>query len=151
MIGLEFKVKNEYNNFLFKILNSIDVQQHIWMIITDDIIFPKGGNNDGIFDSDIVEGQIFLNCIAKDEYYMIFVDLKAFPVCGKQIEIKSFKDFMDSDCQMILLCVDSEHIEFYSKDEAILKTVFENCLKYGFESVKHISEKEAHKRSMVAF
>jgi hypothetical protein len=151
MIGLSFKVKNEYNNFLYKIFNSIDVQNYLWTIVSDDVIFPEKDYNDGLFASEMLNGKEFLSAIAKDTYYMIFIDLKAFPADSKQTEIQSFKDFIDSDCQMILLCVDSEFIEFYCKNRSILKTVYDNCLKYEFEEVEWISEITAQSRSMIAF
>ena len=152
MIGLQFKVKNEYNNFLLKILASVNVEQYDWDIITDDIIDannPK--DNDGIFNAATIDGQHFLHSILKESYYLIFVDLKSFPVGSKHAQIRVFEDFVNSECQIILLCVDSIFIELYCKDQQILETIYKNCLKYGFEDVEFISFENASNRNMIAF
>ena len=152
MIGIRFEVKNEYNNFLKKILASIDVQKYEWDIITDDIIkAEKLRTNDGIFAADRVNGLHFLDCISKGRYYMIFVDLKAFPAGSYHAQIETYEDFINSDCQMILLCVDSIFVEFYSKDELTIKTVYKNCIDYEFENIKFILPDEDSEKSMIAF
>ena len=149
MIGLKFRVKNEYNNFLYKIFYSVNVQSYEWEIITDDIV--DSGEMDGIFCSEFVDGQRFFDRIGKESYYMIFVDLKAYyPKCT-HVEIKNFEEFLESECKIIFLCVDSELIEIYCKEKSILEKVHENCQKFHFEDVKYISKKEASKRNMIAF
>lgn len=151
MVGLEFKVKNGYNNFLYKIFNSINVQQYEWDIITDDIINSQSKVNDGIFTSSTVDGKSFLNAIMDKNYQMIFVDLKAFKSGSEHIEITNFKDFTESDCEIIFLCVDSIFIEFYAKDELILNTVYNNCIKFGFEFSNYISKEEASTKPLIAW
>ncbi len=137
---------------MFKIFSSVNVLNYEWEIITDDIFYPKDSKrNDDFFSSNIVDGQSFLNSIMKDNYHMIFVDLKAFPINSCHRQIKYFKDFLESDCQIILLCIDSIFIEFYCKDKDILNTVYNNCKKFKFESVEYLTDEEASKRSMIAF
>lgn len=152
MLGLTFKIENKYNNFLYKIFDSVDVLNYRWEIIHDEILYKEDeGIKQGLFASDVLTGQDFLNTIKKKSYYMIFVDLKAFAVDSAYVEINTFQDFLESDCQIILLCVDSEFIDFYCKEKSILDIVYNNCVKYGFRSVEYLSLEEAHKRGVIAF
>jgi hypothetical protein len=152
MIGIRFKIKNEYNTFLSQIFHSVEVQRYEWEIVTDDVICSSKPNlNEGLFGSEIVNGQTFLNSIIIENYYMIFVDLKAYPQGSVHTNIEVFGDFYASDCQIILLCVDSEFIEFYCKDKSILDIVHNNCLKFGFEDVELIPLEKASNSSMIAF
>ena len=42
MIGIRFKIPNEYNNFLKQILENVNTQNSVWNIKTDDIIKSDG-------------------------------------------------------------------------------------------------------------
>lgn len=149
MIGLKFKIKNEYGSFLNKILNSINVLEYDWEIITDDTICPDDTRlfNDNVY----LNGEDFLNCIMKDCYYMIFVDLKAFPLNGVHVEIETLNDFLESDCQLILLCTDSEFIEIYCKNKETLDIIYNNCKDFKFTSVEYLSQEDASNNNMIAF
>lgn len=152
IIGLNIKVKNEYNNYLYKLFSSIDLLNYKWYVITDDCLYSENGEiKQKIFNKDIVIGQDFFKYISLKDYYMIFLDLKAYPLSGKYSEIRVFEDFLESECEIILLCIDSTFIEFYSKDKSILDKVYKNCGKFNLESVEYISVENARGRSMIAF
>lgn len=152
MIGLDIKVKNEYNNYLYKIFNGINLSDYIWDIITDDILYINDGDlKENIFSTDVIEGDEFLKCISKDSYYMIFVDIKAYPIGNQSMEIEIFEDFMNSNCVMILLCTDSAFIEFYCKDKEILDKVFNNCVGTDFETVEYLSVADITRRTFMAW
>ena len=150
MVGLDFKIGNEYNNYLYKIFSSIDLSKYLWEIVTDDIICNEN-KNEGLFSSRYIDGKNFMNEISKSNYYLIFANLKAFPINAKPKRIENFNDFWESDCQMILLCVDSEFINFYCKDKVLLESVYRNCKKNGFKSIEFVTFEDASHRSMIAF
>lgn len=152
MVGLQFRVKNEYDSYLRKILQHVNVQNYKWVVITDDVINSLTKSDvAGLFDSNIISGQELFNRIQQENYYLIFIDLKAFPINSVQSEIKTYQDFIQSSCQIILLCVDSEFFEFYSKERSILDVVYNNCINFDFKDIRYISEEEAIHRSMIAF
>lgn len=152
MFGLEFQVKNEKNNFLYKILRNVNVLTYEWEIITDDTIDYENLNIDqGLFCSNVVDGESFFKSIIKEKYYMIFVDVKAFPKNSTHEKIVTVKEFLESDCQMILLCVDSEFIEFYCKEKLIYDTVYHNCIEFSFENIEDISMENNCDRLVIAF
>lgn len=152
MVGIKFKVPIGYHNHLSKIFYSIDVMNYDWDIITDDIFDPKRADNlSGIFCADTVDGKCFLDKISKDSYQLIFVDIKAYPVGSEHKEMQTYEEYMNSDCQIVLLCIDSAYIDFFCKDESILEVVYKNCLSNDYENIKVLSELEAENHYLIAF
>lgn len=152
MIGLDIRVKNEYGNYLYKIFNGIDFSKYVWVINSDDIIYPENSDiNQGLFGSDVLSGSDFFNCISKESYYLIFVDIKAYPVGSDRIEIKTFEDFSKSNCEMVLLCTDSTFVEFYSKDRTSLDKVYSNCIKNDFDKVEYKFIEDVSGRVFIAW
>lgn len=152
MIGLDIKVKNGYSNYLNKILNGIDLFNYVWQINADDFLYYENGNlKEDFFGADVLNVEEFINCISRDSYYMIFADIKAFTLGSDRIEIKTFKDFIRSNCVMVILCTDSAFIEFYCKERRILDKVYSNCIINGFEKVEYKSSDDVLERSLIAW
>lgn len=152
MIGLDIKVKNEYNNYLYKIFYGIDLLKYIWQINADDFLCSIDNEiKQNLFGTDLLNGEEFLKCISRDSYYMIFADIKAYSPGSDCVEIKTFDDFLESSCQMVLLCTDSTFIEFYSKNRDMLDKVYYNCIGNNFEKVEYRSAEDVSKRSFIAW
>lgn len=156
MIGIKFKIPNEYGNVLYKILEGIDVAQYYWNIVTDDIVVKRIENQqtitkDRLFDNQWLTGNDFLKIICQSYYYLIFVDVKAFPENSCNIEINTFDEFMDSNCNMMVLCNDSVHASFFCKDSCVVSKVYNNCIAYGFKEVELIPYADGHKYDMYSF
>lgn len=156
MIGIRFQIPNEYNNFLLKIFSHVDVMQYEWDIITDsslekDILTNKMKTSSGIFTSNKLTGEMFLKCISKNNYYMIFVDIKAFSKTGRHSCIFSFADFVNSDCQLIFLCTDSQFVTVFCKDMGVLKQISDNCLQFGFQNINFIRYQDGNQFEVIAF
>ena len=152
MIGLDIKVKNEYSNYLNKILTGIDLFNCVWEINADDFLYSENGElKEDFFGADVLNAVEFIKCISRDSYYMIFADIKAFPLESERIEIKTFKDFIRSNCVMVILCTDSAFIEFYCKDREILDKVYSNCISNGFEKVEYKSSDDVLERNLIAW
>ncbi|WP_080066727.1 DUF2691 family protein, partial [Ruminiclostridium hungatei] len=150
MIALDINVKNENNNYLGKIFSGIDVLQYEWEIIHEDFLYyDNGERKEKFFEIDILSGEEFLKCISRDKYYMIFLDIKAYPINSKRVEINTFKDFLESNCEFVFLCTDSGFIEFYCKDRDILDKVYNNCICNGFEKVQYKSIADVSGRNLV--
>jgi hypothetical protein len=82
---------------------------------------------------------------------MIFVDIKVYPVGKDRASISTFKDFMESNCEIVFLCVDSGFVEIYYKDRKVLDTIHNNCTGEEFLKVEYITEEKASGRTMIAF
>jgi len=152
LVGIKFKVPIGYHDHLCKIFDSIDVTNFDWDIITDDIIDPDRTKNiSGIFCADTVDGRCLLSRITKKSYQLIFADLKAYPVGSEHKTINTFEDYISSDCQIVLLCIDSAYIDFFCKNASVLDTVHKNCLANDYENIEFLSEIEAINHYMTAF
>jgi hypothetical protein len=81
----------------------------------------------------ILEGEELLNFIdTAESQYIIFADLKAFPAGANVLEIDTYEDFVVSDCELILLIVDSTHTSIYCKDPKILSELWDNNVGSNF-------------------
>ncbi|NLP13487.1 MAG: DUF2691 family protein [Clostridium sp.] len=150
--SLDIRVKNEYSNYLNKILNGINLLNYMWYINTDDFIYPENSSpEENFFGASILSGEEFFRCISRDNYYMIFADIKAYPVGGESTEIETFEDFLKSNCELVFLCTDSIFIEFYCKDRDILDKVYNNCIGDEFEAVQYKSIADATGRKLIAW
>jgi hypothetical protein len=65
--------------------------------------------------------------------------------------MQTYEEYMNSDCQIVLLCIDSAYIDFFCKDESILEVVYKNCLSNDYENIKVLSELEAENHYLIAF
>jgi hypothetical protein len=152
VIGLDIRVKNEYSNYLYKILNGINLFNFVWYINADDFLYSESGNlNESFFGTNILSGEEFFKCISRDNYYMIFADIKAYPLGCESTELETFEDFLKSNCELIFLCTDSTFIEFYCKDRDILDKVYNNCTGDEFETVQYKSIRDVIERNLIAW
>ncbi len=147
MIGLDIKVHNTYDSYLKKIFDGIDFNKYDWSIVTDDIFYKKGDIEKPVFEGPgLLSGEEFKLGISRDNYYMIFVDIKAYTKGSKIDKIETFDDFMKSECQLAFMVDDCVYTEFYCKDRAILDNVYSNCIGDDFEDVKYTSIEDVKER-----
>ena len=153
MIGIDIKIPNQYGNYLYAIFKGIDLLNFEWEINTDDSIFIENDEiKEGIFNNaNVLNGQEFLKCISRNSYFVIFTDIKAYPLGSNRLEINTFEDFLASNCRIILLCNDSMFIEFYSKNQGVLEKVYNNCIANAFNKVEYKYSEDVLGRSFVAF
>lgn len=152
MIGLEIIKNNESDNFLYNFFYGIDFKKYNWVIDYEEILFDEEGD---FFNKKIMNGQEFFKCITRNNYYVIFMDLKAYKFENKRIEnknikIETYNDYLKSDCEMIFLCSDSQFIDFYCKDKAVLETIHKNCFNSKL-SVLEITEANNCRTKMSVF
>lgn len=154
-VCLDIEVKNDYNNYLYRIFQGIDLSNYIWDVIHEDLFYDRDhhGNvkQDFFGYKEQITNEEFIKCISRKDYYMIFVDLKAYPIGSTHTEINVYKDFVDSNCCIVFICYDSSYINFYCKNSEILEKVYNNCLGDEFEKVEWRTEAEVKNRSLVAF
>ena len=156
MVGLDIEVKNEYDSYLKKIFQSLNLKMYDWEIFMDETICCENGKlTNGLFkphlhNKNFLNGNDFDKLISKNSYYMIFVDIHAYPRNAKRTNIRKYQDFVESECQIILMCVDVSFIEIYCKDKEILNVIYENCKEHKFDSVKFVSMEQAKNRGVRA-
>ena len=152
MIGLDIKVKNEYSSYLSKIFSGFNLLNYVWTINADDTLLLENENlKQDFFGANVLNGEEFTKCISRDSYYMIFADIKAYPIGKEFAEIKTFDDFLESNCEIVLLCTDSTFIEFYCKDREVLDKVYSNCIGNEVEEVEYKTITDVSGRNLIAW
>ena len=48
-------------------------------------------------------------------------------------------DFIQSDCQLLLLINDVQFVEIYTKSQTELEVLYDNALKNGFSGIRYIT------------
>lgn len=140
-VGLCFKLENSWGNFLYQILEKIDIKKYSWVIEEYEIITLYEGKYLQLFSGNRITGEKFLNKIKEDKYYLICANIKAYsnyPHLNEKID--RYEDFNQSDCQLMLLCNDSIFIEIYCKNESELNSIYDSCQLHGFTELNYINE-----------
>ncbi len=152
MACLDITVKNKYSNYLFRILEGIDLSKYEWEIITDDTLyFENRLLKQGIFNNNrILTGDELLSCISRENYYMIFVDIKAYLVGKEGVKVQTFDEFLKSNCILVFICTDSSFIEVYCKDKEVLEKIRNNCIGDDFEKVDYLDDEDVLERNVFA-
>lgn len=141
--GVSFEIPNKYGTFLADILKPIELSTYNWLNQNEEAYIIKDGHLDeelfpGI--EEVIDGNLFENRIKNNQYYVIFADLKAFPKGEKVNNIKTYEEFSNSRCELVLLVVDSGYITIYCKDKEKLNFLYRNAIESSFENVEYITD-----------
>jgi len=136
MKGISFKIENKYDTILDKILKNIDCDSYNWYI-TEDEIYKEKGNI-------LLTGQLYTNrefktIIKNEKHYVVFANIQLYFNSSKIKKIATYEDFINSDCQLILLVTDNIFVDIYVKEKKILKQIYQNALKNEFDDIKYIT------------
>ncbi|MFC0186739.1 DUF2691 family protein [Fictibacillus aquaticus] len=141
--GISFNIPNQYGSLLADILKPIDITKFNWhntneeahIVIKrqlDKELFPETTN--------IMDGSALQNRITNNKYYVIFADLKAFPQGVRVHNIDTYKEFLDSECQLVLLIVDCVYTTIYCKNQEKLRLLYLNAQDNQFEDIQYITD-----------
>ena len=136
MIGIRFKIPNEYNCFLKQILENMNTQNGVWFIKTDDIIKSDGTY---LFAKESYMDKEFKSIIGDNNYYLIFADIECY-LNHNFTNIYNYQDFLNSDCYLLIIIVDNVFVDIYAKSKEMIDKLKENVIKYNFSDIKIISD-----------
>ena len=149
--GIEFKIPNEYDKYLGKILEKVNDNNYIWKIEEDEIYLEQNeNNNENLFQNNRYSNAEFQERIFSQNYYMIFANIKMY-LKEDNIEINTYEDFIKSKCILILLVTDNEFVEVYSKDQDILDIIYKNTITNKFKDVMYISNNNYKRKKFSAY
>ncbi|MCY8655693.1 DUF2691 family protein [Bacillus spizizenii] len=140
--GVSFQIPNEYGNYLWRILQPLEIANYMWQTSGESYVVVDGElDNEELFnDYAIVEGTDFANRLKTNQYYTIFVELQAFPF-GKTVnQVRTYEEFIDSDCELVLLIADNSYVSIYCKNKNAIEQLYFNALKNDFEEVQFITD-----------
>lgn len=138
--GITFEIPNEHGRFLGEILKPFDVAAFHWYNGGEEAYFS--GILEPLFPEQTfgMDGVLLKEILENNEYYVIFADLKAFPKDKKVIDVQTYEEYLKSDCQFVLLVVDSTYITIYCKDQEKLADLYFNANSLGFSDVEYTTD-----------
>jgi hypothetical protein len=134
--GITVDILDGYDNLLWKVLKPIDITVFDWQAVGREEAYIIVGNGLGpeLFseDNEIMEGSELKKQIKDNIYYLLFVDLKAYPKGEVLGEIETYEDFKESKCEVVVLVADGDYIQIYAKKQEEIEMMYENALNQGF-------------------
>lgn len=134
-IGIRFKIPLDYDELIIYILETLDCKRLIWVvetyfeIINDKIDKPKKINPTSFELFNFISSSIDENK---------YLDLKAYINESDVYDIKSFDDFLISNCKFMLFIYDFEYVYLYFKNNDSLNIVRNAVHSFTNENVEII-------------
>lgn len=140
--GISFESPNEYGTILGEVLKPIDTTVFKWRIGNgESYIVVDDELDEALFSEDkkAIEGTELKKLIENNKYYIISADLQSYPK-DEFSEIKTYDDFVESQCQLVLLVVDSCYFTIYCRNKETIELLYKNATDCGFENIKYITD-----------
>lgn len=146
--GIKFKVPTDCKKIFDLILNNIDISKYYWTNIErENQVFLLNESNDFLFEKSQYSGIEFEMLIRNNEYYAVFVKLQACKTDACK-EIITYSDFLNSDCEMIILITDEIFIDIYVKNSDDLERIKSNAEMNSFLNIQYLTD-ENDKRDII--
>ena len=137
---IKFCIPNAWNNYLFQILKGIDSEDYLWKIGDEQEVL--GHSADPFFTKYFYNGKNFYYKI-QNQHYPIFADIRLYKVGGDtKFKISNYKDFLKSDCLLILFITDVEFVDIYCKDDNLVKIIYNHAVENQFTNIELIDSDE---------
>lgn len=138
--GVSFKIKQHDNGkVLSRIFQSIDVKKYNWYNILDQNEVWANFQGEEILDEEYYAGNAFEE-LMDSEHYIIFLKLQAYFEKAECQNLFTYEEFMEDDCQLLLLISDSEYVEIYIKESDLASNIYSMAEKNGFSNVEYITD-----------
>jgi Protein of unknown function (DUF2691) len=139
--GISFEIPNKYGSLLGEVLKPIDITAFSWRIGNGELYIIVNNELDKeLFsgDKEVIEGVELRSLLENNKYYVIFADLQAYPK-DEFSDIETYDEFLKSNCELILLVVDSCYVTIYCKNKGTIELLYKNATDCGFEDVIYIT------------
>lgn len=140
--GVSFEIPNEYGRYLMEILKPINISSFDWYSGGEEAYVANGSEMGPLFHGEIfgLGGSELKRILAQSNQYVIFANLKAFPKGQPVIDVLNYAEFLNSNCQLVLLVVDSSYVTIYCKEEDVLEKLYLNAINSCYEKVRYITD-----------
>lgn len=137
--GISFEIPNGYKQIFKELLYDVDIERYYWFNIdSQDQVFLLNGNKEFLFDQSYYTGSDFKKIINTNDYYAVFTQLQAYTKNEYQ-EIRTYSDFLNSNCEILILIDDCIFVEVYSKNIGVINLIKNNANKNGFSKINNIT------------
>lgn len=139
--GISFEISNEYGNFLKEILEPIDITLYDWYIGGEESYAVENNHLEPLFLQEIygMEGTTLKHIIEKPNQYLIFLNIKAFTKGKQVVEVSTFEEYVKSDCQLVLIVIDSSYVIIYCKENDKLEQLYRNAVVKGYNKLEYMT------------
>lgn len=72
-----------------------------------------------------------------------FVRIRRYPIGAFVERIDEYTDYIESDCDLLLLYFDGGFFEIYAKDKNLIRAIFNFCADNGVEDLEYINDDAA--------
>lgn len=134
MIGIRFEIPNEWNNYLSLIFKDVNDKTFNWLISDEEIYLADYSD---LFKESIYKNDTFKEVITNDKYYLISGNILAFKSSNFK-DINTYEDFQNSDCEILVVVVDSYYVDVYVKNDKILEQIRNNVINSKFKNIEYI-------------
>ncbi|SES44938.1 DUF2691 family protein [Psychrobacillus sp. OK032] len=159
MRGISFEIPNAYGKYLLELLDGINIKEWTWKIGSgESYVIQRDTLGKPLFPTQplfsttcLLAGDELHKNISVDDYYLIFVDLKAFSKTSNVRDITTYQEFIESDCQFVLLIVDCSYVTIYAKDQNTIQHLFLKAKANGYENTEYITDANDGRTTLIAF
>ncbi|MCI9281131.1 MAG: DUF2691 family protein [Bacilli bacterium] len=134
MIGIRFEIPNEWNSYLSLIFKDVNDKTFNWIISDEEIYLADYSD---LFKESIYKNDTFKEVISNDKYYLISGNILAFKSLNYK-DISTYEDFLNSDCEILMVVVDSYYVDVYVKNDKILEQIRNNAIDNKFKNIEYI-------------
>jgi hypothetical protein len=141
--GISFRTPNEQGSLIYEVMKSVDFSLYNWHIGGDEVyVIDEGEISESLFNQQILDGSDLIEIIRNNIYSVIFIELKAFAKNTTITEIASYENFMDSECEIVMLVADCNYVDIYCKDTQLIENLLINAKMHGYENIEYIDEND---------
>ena len=135
--GLEFVIPNESGCFLSDMLKPVNYEASRWICESEESYLVKEKDMIALFSEPMLSGATFRDLVNKTPQFLIFAEIKAYPLTGDMAGFDTYEEFLESACELVLLVHDSIYVEMYCKDQGLTKRLYERALQQGYRDVAY--------------
>jgi len=148
--GITYEIPNEYGSFIFDILEPLSSLDLLWYVGEQEIYKveeDKSQNKPLLLNNVTMDSKTFWKSLKGNEYYVIFSDLKAYST-ENITPIETYKDFLESDCQLVLLIADCTMVTVYCKDPQLLELLYKKANTMNYKNIEYITNENDERTGM---
>lgn len=132
VLGINFEIKNKYDNYLCKILDGITSSSDNIMVSGE--VFDKNGNF--LFNKDIYTKDEFESIIKKKDYYIVFLSLAIYDKISNISYISDINCYKKCKPKLYLQVCDSIFVSLYSFNYDVICKAKKNAIKNHFDKIE---------------
>lgn len=134
MIGIDIECLNNTKNIIWEILTDINGNWLCSISQEEIIAYPNHASGENIYFNDYITVNDFAHIIKKNDCLINFLKLeiyKSFDIKKNMKRIEKYQDFIDSECESLILVVDCYYLEIYSKNNNFLNNIISIADNHG--------------------